>query len=82
MTILKLYFIDNLYSEVSVKVALIVSLVLLITIVMAKLVGCLLPILAKKCKLDPAVVASPFMTTIVDALALIIYCSVTVALLA
>jgi magnesium transporter len=79
---LKLYFIDNLYSEVSVKVALIVSLVLLITIVMAKLVGCLLPILAKKCKLDPAVVASPFMTTIVDALALIIYCSVTVALLA
>ena len=79
---LKLYFIDNLYSEVSIKVALIVSLVLLITIVMAKLVGCLLPILAKKCKLDPAVVASPFMTTIVDALALIIYCSVTVALLA
>lgn len=79
---LKLYFIDNLYSDVSVKIALIVSLVLLITIVMAKLVGCLLPIIAKRCKLDPAVVASPFMTTIVDALALIIYCSVTVALLA
>lgn len=79
---LKLYFIDSLYSDVSLKVAVIVSFVLLITIIMAKLVGCLLPILAKKCKLDPAVVASPFMTTIVDALALIIYCSVTVALLA
>ena len=79
---LKLIIIDNLYSDITIRVALVVSSVLLITIVMAKLVGCLLPILAKRCKLDPAVVASPFMTTIVDALALIIYCSVTVVLLA
>jgi len=41
----------------------------------------LLPLLAKKAKLDPAVVASPFITTIVDALSLIIYCSIAVALL-
>ncbi|WP_366979161.1 magnesium transporter [uncultured Fibrobacter sp.] len=48
---------------------------------MAKLVGCLLPILAKICKLDPAVVASPLMTTIVDALSLIIYCTISIAIL-
>ncbi len=79
---LKLYFIDNLYNYVSIEVALIVSAVLFITILMAKLVGCLLPLVAKKCKLDPAVVASPFMTTIVDVLSLIIYCSVAITLLA
>ena len=55
--------------------------ILMLTIIMAKVVGCILPILAKKVKLDPAVVASPFMTTIVDALALVIYCSIAVAVL-
>ena len=40
---------------------------------LAKLVGCLLPLLAKAVHLDPAVVANPFITTIVDALALIVY---------
>lgn len=79
---LKMILIDSLYNEITVGVALIVSGVLLITMVMAKLVGCLLPLIAKKCKLDPAVVASPFMTTIVDALALIIYCSISIAILA
>jgi magnesium transporter len=78
---LKLMFIDNLYYEISVTVALIVSAVLLLTIVMAKLVGCILPLIAKKCRLDPAVVASPFMTTIVDVLSLIIYCSIAIAVL-
>ncbi|MBQ4097949.1 MAG: magnesium transporter [Clostridia bacterium] len=79
---LKLYFIDNLYNEITIEVAIIVSVVLLITVMMAKLVGCLLPLVAKKVKLDPAVVASPFMTTIVDVLSLIIYCSMAIALLA
>jgi len=78
---LKLMFIDNLYNEISVRVALIVSSVMWLSIVMAKLVGCILPLIAKKCKLDPAVVASPFMTTIVDVLSLIIYCSVAIAVL-
>ena len=54
----------------------------MITVMIAKLVGCLLPIIAKKCKLDPAVVASPFITTIVDATALIIYCILAVSILA
>ena len=77
----KLMLIDGLYNDITWDVALIVSLVTLISVVMAKLVGCLLPILAKLCKLDPAVVASPFMTTIVDALSLIIYCSISIAIL-
>lgn len=78
---LKLMLIDNLYNDVTVSVALIVSGVLFVTIMMAKIVGCLLPLFAKKCRLDPAVVASPFVTTIVDALSLVIYCGVSIAIL-
>jgi len=48
-----------------------------ITVVVAKLVGCILPILAKTVKLDPAVMASPFITTIVDAISLLIYFAVS-----
>ncbi len=77
----KLMLIDRLYNEVTWQIALIVSSVMMITIVMAKLVGCILPIIAKKCRLDPAVVASPFMTTIVDVLSLIIYCTICIAIL-
>lgn len=80
---LKLFFLDkNLYNpNITAPIALIVSGVLFITIVLSKFVGCVLPIIAKKCKLDPAVVASPFITTIVDALSLIIYCTVAIAIL-
>lgn len=78
---IKMYFIDSLYNEVTLEIAMVVSIVLLLAIVMAKLVGCLLPLIAKKCHLDPAVVASPFMTTIVDVLALVIYCTISIALL-
>lgn len=79
----KLLLIDRLYNEViTVTIALIVSGVLMLTIIMAKFVGCLLPLFAKRLKLDPAVVASPFITTIVDALALIVYCSIAIAILA
>ncbi len=78
----KIMFIDRIYNEnITTGIAAIVSGVLFITIVMAKFVGCILPLIAKKCKLDPAVVASPFITTIVDALSLIIYCSVAISLL-
>jgi magnesium transporter len=54
-------------------IAVTVSLALLCTVIMAKVVGCVLPIIAKKCRLDPAVMASPVITTIVDACALIVY---------
>ena len=50
-----------------------VSLALWITIVIAKIVGCMLPLLAKKLKLDPAVMAAPVITTIVDACALLVF---------
>lgn len=53
--------------------AVVVSLTLVATIVTAKLVGCILPVLAKRVGFDPAVMASPFITTIVDALSLVIY---------
>lgn len=78
----KIMLIDSLYNNIDVWIALLISGVCVISIVMAKLVGCILPLFAKKCKLDPAVVASPLMTTIVDALALIIYCTISIAVFA
>ena len=80
----KLMLIDNLlfgYTDYTVVRALIVSTALTFTVVIAKMVGCMLPMLAKTIKLDPAVVASPFITTIVDALSLILYCGLAVSIL-
>lgn len=53
--------------------ALVVSLSLVATIIVAKVVGCMLPIIAQKCKVDPAIMASPIITTIVDTFSIIIY---------
>lgn len=78
----KIMLVDRLYNDIEIMQAIIISVVCVISIVMAKLVGCILPLLAKKIKLDPAVVASPLMTTIVDALALIIYCAIAIAIFA
>ena len=81
---LKLLVIDNLlfgFSDYTPIRCLVISVALVVTVVIAKLVGCTLPILAKKLKLDPAVVASPFITTIVDAPSLMLYCSLAVAVL-
>lgn len=80
----KIMLIDGLLFKtqgVDYMSALIISCAMFVTIVLAKLVGCLLPILAKKCKLDPAVMASPFITTILDTLSLIIYCSLALTFL-
>ncbi len=68
-------------SSVTAPVALAVSLTLIVTVIIAKVVGCALPIGVKKLGLDPAVMSSPFITTIVDALALIVYFNVSVALI-
>lgn len=62
-----------LFDRVSVQVAVIVCLTVVLTVLVAKLVGCVLPMLAKKVGFDPAVMASPFITTIVDAVSLLIY---------
>ena len=62
-------------DKLSAPVALTVCVTMLCTIVIAKMVGCTLPMLAKRAGLDPAVMASPFITTIVDVLSLLIYFS-------
>ncbi len=62
-----------LFDRVGVYVALTVCITLVCAVIMAMLVGCLLPVGAKKLGFDPAVMASPFITTIVDALSLIVY---------
>lgn len=64
-----------------VMIAFVVSLTLFITIVLAKFVGCTLPILVKRIGLDPAVTASPFITTIIDAISLTIYFQVAIHLI-
>ncbi len=63
------------------QVSLVVSLALLGTVILAKLVGAILPILAKLCRLDPAVVANPFITTIVDAVSVILFCYLSIGIL-
>lgn len=70
-----------LFDQLGVAVALVVSGALLATIIVAKLVGCVLPLLAEKLGFDPAVMASPFITTIVDALSLLIYFALAVMVL-
>ncbi len=62
-------------------VCFVVSLTLLVTIIASKLVGCILPVLAKRVGFDPAVMASPFITTIVDVLSLLIYFGIAFAIL-
>ncbi len=65
-----------LFDRTGALVAFVVCLTLMVAVLMAMMVGCLLPIGAKKLGFDPAVMASPFITTIVDALSLLVYCSV------
>ncbi|MCR5215356.1 MAG: magnesium transporter [Lachnospiraceae bacterium] len=74
---LKLLLLD----QVSFSVASVVCITLLVTVFVAKIVGSSLPLLAKKVGFDPAVMASPFITTIVDALSLMIYFSIATELL-
>lgn len=62
-----------LFDKVGVMVSLTVCLTMIMTIIFAKFVGSTLPILAKRLGFDPAVMASPFITTIVDAISLIVY---------
>ena len=73
----KIMIIDN----VGITVALIVCLTLVVSVIFAKVVGCSLPMFAQKLGFDPAVMASPFITTIVDALSLMIYFAIATKLL-
>ena len=70
-----------LIDRVTIPVAIVVCSTLVVTVLAAKLVGCSLPVLAKRIGFDPAVMASPFITTIVDALSLLIYFRIACAVL-
>ncbi len=80
----KIFLLDRwiLGGEIDVMIALTVALSLAITVIVAKSVGCVLPLFAKRCGFDPAVMAAPFITTVVDALALLAYFCIATLLLA
>lgn len=80
----KLMLVDRMLfhnPEVTVTVAAVICITLVCTVLCAKVVGCTLPMLAEKLGFDPAVMSSPFITTIVDALSLLIYFRFAVAIL-
>lgn len=74
---LKILLIDH----TTVIVAFVVCFTLFLTVIVAKLVGCILPVVASKLGFDPAVMASPFITTIVDALSLLVFFNIATAFL-
>lgn len=74
---LRIYFIE----KTSFMISLTVCISLFFIVIVAKVIGGLLPIIAKKLKLDPAIMASPLITTIVDAVALTLFFSLSVQLL-
>lgn len=81
---LKILLVDRLLmgnEDVSIMVALVVCITMALTVLVAKVIGCSLPMLAKKVGFDPAVMASPFITTIVDALSLLIYFGTAILLI-
>ena len=80
----KVILVDKLLlgnASVTVPVAAAVALSLTVTIIVAKIIGAVLPIVAKKIGLDPAVMASPLITTLVDAISLILYFFVSTGIL-
>ena len=73
---IKLLLVDRMLFHnqmVTIPVAAVICCTMVCTVLCAKIVGCTLPLLAKKIGFDPAVMASPFITTIVDAISLLIY---------
>ena len=82
--IVKLMLIDRFLlgnEDVTLPVCAVVCFTMCVTVLVAKVIGCTLPLCAKKLGFDPAVMASPFITTIVDALSLLVYFSIATAIL-
>ncbi len=79
----KLFLVDGLLmgKAISIPIAATVCLTLCMTVICAKFIGCLLPMCAKKLGFDPAVMASPFITTIVDAISLLVYFALATTIL-
>ena len=81
---IKIILIDKMMlgnDEVTVTVAFVVCATMAVTILVAKIIGCTLPMIANKLGFDPAVMSSPFITTIVDALSLLVYFGFATAIL-
>jgi magnesium transporter len=84
-TFLRVMYVNPLFMEngpgITWQVALVVAAALFCTIMLAKALGCAMPMLAKRLKLDPALMASPMITTVVDMSSLFIYFSIAKAVL-
>ena len=74
LAIVNTFRITLQYGEL--KIALVVSATMICTIIVSKILGCLLPIVAKKLKMDPAIMAAPLLTTVVDATTVLIFFSI------
>ena len=74
---IKLIFVDKL----DIAVALVICATLVVVVLFAKFIGCVLPLVAERIGFDPAVMASPLITTIVDAVSLTVYFTIAVAVL-
>ena len=80
----KIMLVDRILlgnTDITTLTAFVVCFTMAVTVLIAKMVGCTLPLAAKKIGFDPAVMASPFITTIVDALSLLVYFGIATALL-
>ena len=80
----KMLLVDRMLMgnpDITIMVSLVVSVTIVFVVLLAKTIGCVLPIAAKRIGLDPAVMASPMITTIVDALSLLAYFAVANAIL-
>lgn len=67
---------DGIHNDQSIKIAFIVGVTLMATAMIAEIMGCVLPMLAKKLKLDPAIMASPLITTVVDLCSMLVFFSI------
>ena len=64
----------------NIQLSVLIGLSLISTVIMAKMIGCMLPLLAKKCGLDPAIMAAPLITTLVDTGSILVYFSIATRL--
>ena len=72
---------DGIHNDQSIKIAFIVGVTLMATAMIAEIMGCVLPMLAKRLKLDPAIMASPLITTVVDLCSMLVFFSIATAVM-
>ena len=81
---IKIMLIDRLLlgnTDVTPLIAAVVCVTMALTVLVSKVIGCILPVFAKKMGFDPAVMSSPFITTIIDAVSLLLYFALATSLL-